>query len=228
MDIVLASRNQKKIRELKELFSAISDDIRILSLDDIGYIDDTEENGTSFEENSLIKAAVPAKLGYIGVADDSGLCVDALGGAPGIYSARYSGENANDASNNKKLLEELSSLSGEDRSAHFVCSVACVFPESFGELSLPASSGAKDYTGTFPEVTGNLPALAVKGKINGIILEEERGSDGFGYDPLFYVPTKGKTFAELTHDEKNEISHRGLAMKQFVAVLGEILKGHKC
>lgn len=225
MDIVLASRNQKKIRELKELISSVAADISILSLDDIGYYDDTEENGNSFEENSLIKATVPAKMGYIGVADDSGLCVDVLNGAPGIYSARFSGDDATDEKNNAKLLNDLKDFSNEERSAHFMCAVSCVFPKNMGEITFPRINGFKNLTGVYPAVSNDLPVFAVTGSVGGIILNNARGSNGFGYDPLFYIPQKGKTFAELTNDEKNEISHRGLAMRQFATVFGEILKG---
>ena len=138
MDIVLASRNRKKIRELDGLLKSLCPDITVRSLDDIGFSGDIEENGQSFAENALIKASVPASFGYIGVADDSGLCVDALCGAPGIYSARYSG--LGDTENNKKLLRELSGA--EDRGAEFVCAVACVVPTSLG-LCLRALRGIR-------------------------------------------------------------------------------------
>ena len=228
MDIVLASRNKKKITELKNLLSVLGGDITVLSLDDIGYHDDTEENGATFIENSFIKAAVPAKLGYIGVADDSGLCVDALGGAPGIYSARFSGEDATDEKNNEKLLQDLSDISGEDRSAHFACAVTCVFPEKMSDVSFPNVPYLRDVSDEFPTVCEGLRAFSVTGAVNGVILDSPRGSSGFGYDPLFYIPDKGRTFAELTQDEKNEISHRGQAMSHFVSAFGEILKGLQC
>ena len=129
MKIVLASRNAKKIRELETLLAQHSSmHNEVLSLDDIGDSEEIVEDGTSFEENAWIKASVPAKLGYIGIADDSGLSVDALGGAPGIYSARYGGEGTNDAKNNEKLLTELHTVPDEKRGAAFVSAVACVFP----------------------------------------------------------------------------------------------------
>ncbi len=227
MRIVLASRNKKKIKELKSILSVVYADIEILSLDDIGYFDDTEESGSSFEENALIKAAIPAKAGFIGVADDSGLCVDALGGAPGIYSARYSGENATDASNNEKLLYELKKSVDTGRNAHFVCNIACVFPESFGSVCAHDSELYNDLTGKYSDITGSLSTFSVSGRADGIILEKARGENGFGYDPLFWVPELSKTFAELTDEEKNRISHRGNAMKKFTAAFGEILKGIK-
>lgn len=218
MKIVLASRNKKKIAELECLVKMLSDDIEVLSLDDIGYTGDIREDGASFEENAVIKAAVPASMGYIGVADDSGLCVDALGGAPGIFSARYSGEGTDEA-NNKKLLRELSGVDKKDRGAGFVCAIACVVPEKYGlsanyreDLSALAASragrGAKAFT--------------VMAEIRGEILDSPRGDGGFGYDPLFYLPTKQKTFAELDSDEKNEISHRGIAMRAFVHALSRM------
>ncbi len=189
MKLVLASRNNSKIKELSTLLSDGTQNTEILSLNDIGYNDEIIENGKSFEENALIKASVPAKLGYIGIADDSGLCVDALNGAPGIYSARYAGEPSNDIKNNEKLLAELKELSLNDRTAKFVCTIAAVAPN------------------------GN--SFVVRGECKGIILRQPLGKSGFGYDPLFYYEDLHKTFAELSPDEKNQISHRALAMKEF-------------
>ena len=202
MKIVLASRNQKKIKELRTLLSKSFEDIEILSLDDVGITDDIEENGATFEENALIKARVAASTGYIGVGDDSGLTVDALGGEPGIFSARYAarcgfaGEH-NDAANNETLLRKLADVPAKERTAAFVCTIACVFP-----------SGA-DWT--------------VRGEAKGRILSEYYGNGGFGYDPLFYYEPLQKTFAELTAEEKNAISHRGNAIKAFAKKLKESL-----
>lgn len=209
MKIVLASRNVKKIKELETLLNEnTSMHIEVLSLDDIGYTGEIVEDGTSFEENAWIKASVPASLGYIGMADDSGLCVDALGGAPGIYSARYAGEGANDAVNNKKLLAEMDPVPDEKRGAAFVSVVACVF--------------LKDYAGNIPRELcirkDGLSGFTVRGECRGRILREGRGCDGFGYDPLFYVEEKGRTFAQLSSGEKNAISHRGVAMREFLGV----------
>ena len=129
-EIVLASNNKKKIAELETLLtSSASNGVKILSLKDIGYTDDIIEDGDTYEENSIIKASVPASRGYIGIADDSGLSVDILDGAPGVYSARYSGEGANDESNRKKLLCNLEGVPAEQRSAKFVCTAAVVFPK---------------------------------------------------------------------------------------------------
>ena len=193
--IVLASRNKKKIEELRKLLCAeLNSDISVLSLDDIGYHGDIEEGGESFEENAIIKASVPAKYGYIGIADDSGICADALGGAPGVFSARYSG--GSDEDNNDLLLKE---LEGKDnRNAKYVCAMACVFPDH-----------EKDFV--------------VRGECYGKILTERHGNGGFGYDPLFYYEPFGKTFAEVDLVKKNEVSHRAIAIKQFVNKLKQVL-----
>ncbi len=198
MKVVLASQNQKKIKELRAILSeVIGDELEVLSLSDVGIFDDIEENGNSFAENSLIKARAAAASGYIGIADDSGLAVDALDGAPGIYSARYAGEHGNDAANNAKLLSELDGLPIEKRTAAFVCTVSCVFPD------------------------GREP-IVVEGRCPGVILFEARGEGGFGYDPLFYYPELDKSFAELSAEEKNTISHRGRALREFAKVFSAV------
>ena len=197
MKILLASRNKKKIRELETLLASVSSDrIEILSLDDIGFHDEIEETGETFEENSLIKANTGAGLGYITVADDSGLVVDALDGAPGVYSARYSGEGATDEKNNAKLLASLEGLPAEKRSAKFVSVVVCAFPD------------------------GSEP-IVVRGECPGIILTEARGSDGFGYDPLFVPEGFDRTYAQITAEEKNVISHRANALRKLQELLTE-------
>ncbi len=188
MEIVLASRNKKKIAELEVLLAEYLGSVKVLSLDDIGFTDDITEDGEDFAENAMIKACAVAERGYIGIGDDSGLTVNALDGAPGIYSARYAGEHGNDEANNEKLLRELEGKN--DRSAAFVCAVACKFPND--------NSG-----------------FTLLGVCEGEILCEYRGNDGFGYDPLFYCPELGKSFAELTMEEKNKVSHRGKAMRLF-------------
>lgn len=206
MKIVLASRNAKKIKELETLLAQHSSmHIEVLSLDDIGYTEEIVEDGTSFEENAWIKASVPASLGYIGIADDSGLSVDALGGAPGIYSARYGGEGTNDAKNNEKLLAELHDVPDSERGGAFVSAVACVFPREYG-VDIPKEVRAEK---------NGLAGFVVRGECRGTILRDLRGNAGFGYDPLFYVAEKGCTFAELPAEEKNAISHRGVAMRAF-------------
>lgn len=199
LKFVLASRNKKKIRELETFLAGIPSDKMILSLDDIGYHGEIVEDGKTFAENSLIKASVPAKLGYIGVADDSGLEVDALNGAPGVYSARYSGEGATDEKNNAKLLSELEDVPDDKRTARFRTVVTCAFPD-----------------GTYFQVDGSC---------EGIILRAPEGSGGFGYDPLFWYAPFEKTFASLTPEEKNAVSHRGKAMRKFAEELpGELAK----
>ena len=196
MEIVIASRNKKKIRELEALISKYIEGVKLLSLDDVGLYEDVEEDGSSFEENALIKARYAARSGKISVGDDSGLCVNALGGAPGIYSARYAGEHGNDEANNRKLLFELSDKG--DKSAYFVSAVACVLPDG--------------------------REFVTEGRANGEITENASGNGGFGYDPIFYCPELGKTFADLSSDEKNAISHRGKAIENFSKKLLEITK----
>jgi XTP/dITP diphosphohydrolase len=195
--LVLASRNRKKIRELETLLADLSSYIQVLSLDDIGYTGDIVEDGETFAANSKIKASVPASMGCIGIADDSGLCVDALNGAPGVYSARYSGEGANDAKNNAKLLSELADIPDDKRTARFCTVVTCAFPD-----------------GT---------AWQFEGSVEGTILREADGEGGFGYDPLFYYAPYVKTFARLSADEKNAVSHRGKAMRAFAEKFREYI-----
>lgn len=197
MKIVLASRNAKKIKELQTLLSQSIEGIEILSLDDVGIHGEIEEDGLTFEENALIKARVAASSGYIGVGDDSGLEVDALGGAPGVFSARYAGEHGDDEANNALLLKNLEDKA--DRSGRFVCCIACVFPEKYG-----------------------FDPIVVRGHVEGQILKKRQGSGGFGYDPLFYFPQFGKTLAEVTPEEKNSVSHRGNAIAAFAKELKKL------
>ena len=199
MTIVLASHNAHKIEEIRTILRReIGEDVELLSLSDIGFHGDIEETGETFEENACIKAGAAAKLGYISMADDSGLAVDALGGAPGVYSARYAGEPCDDRANNEKLLRALEDVPEESRGARFVSVIACLFP-----------GGEK---------------IVARGECPGVILRSERGQGGFGYDPLFYYPPLGKTFAELTGEEKNRVSHRARAMGSFIAALREKLR----
>ena len=191
MKMVLASRNRHKIAELEALLSAYVPDVEILSLDEVGIFGEIEEDGKTFEENALIKARVAATSGYIGLGDDSGLAVRALGGAPGIYSARYAGEHGNTEENNALLLKNMVGVT--DRYAEFVCVIACVTPD--GE------------------------EFFVRGAAAGEILSEYCGEGGFGYDPLFFDPVKNKTFAEMSAEEKNAVSHRGHAVTLFAAEL---------
>ena len=193
MKIVLASHNQKKIKELREILAGYIPDVEILSLDDVGLTEEIEESGTTFAENAFIKAHAAATSGYIGVGDDSGLEVYALDRAPGIYSARYSGEHGDDEANNRLLLHNLANK--QDRSGAFVCCIACVFPEDLTR------------------------GYYFEGRTEGEIINQYRGEGGFGYDPLFYYPPIDKTYAEMTAEQKNSISHRGKAMKLLVDFL---------
>ncbi len=202
MKLVLASRNQKKITELRCMLAEHFPDVEVLSLDDIGYEGDIEENGTTFEENAMTKAKVAASSGYIGIADDSGITVDALNGEPGVYSARFAAMHNyagghDDEANNQLLLELLKDTPDEKRGAAYVCCVACVMP--------------------------NGESFTVRGEVRGRLLREYHGTGGFGYDPLFYYEPFGKTFAEVSAEEKHGVSHRGNAMKKFAEKLKSLL-----
>ncbi len=201
--LVIATRNAGKTKEFREAFGALG--IEVKDLRDVEGVPDIEETGTTFADNAWIKAKAVADIVRLPVlADDSGLCVDALGGAPGVYSARYSGEGATDAKNNAKLLRELAAIGasavmpggGPDAlsTARFVCSLALYDP---ADESATKAEGASE----------------------GYILTEARGEGGFGYDPLFWVPAHGKSMAELTVAEKNAISHRGDALRKLIGML---------
>lgn len=187
MKVFIATKNQKKLKELRRILIPMG--FEVLSEADLSSpLDEIEENGTTFEENAIIKAkAGLSRTGYISVADDSGLCVDYLNGAPGVYSARYSGEHGNDDMNNKKLLSELEGVPEEKRTAKYVAAIACVFPDG------------KSFT--------------VRGECHGRIAFEETGDGGFGYDPLF-IGELGR-FSFLTDAQKDSISHRGKALIKF-------------
>ena len=196
MNIILATHNKNKVIEMQRVLSELFPDVNVMTATEAGFTDDIEENGTTFEENALIKARAVSKEGYISVADDSGLCVNALGGAPGIYSARYAGEPKSDDRNNALLLKNLADKS--DRSAYFVSAIACVLPSG------------EEFT--------------VRGIAEGVMLTEKKGQGGFGYDPLFFFPPLNKTFAEFTTEEKNTVSHRGNAIRVFASELAKRLK----
>ena len=197
------------------------DRVKVLSLDDIGYEGDIEEDGESYEENAIIKASVPASMGYIGVADDSGLSVDCLDGAPGIYSARYAGEHVTYEDNNALLMKTMENVEDGKRGAAFISTVALVAPA--GTVRVPGEYTDPHYT-EFAEKRSKkkVDVFCVRGECRGEILRELRGEGGFGYDPLFYIAEKGKTFAELASDEKNAISHRGKAMRAFAEEINKI------
>ena len=190
MKLIIASNNAHKLVEIKAILGDYFGEI--LSLREAGIEHETIEDGETFLANAEKKAREIAALsGCCALADDSGLCVDALGGAPGIYSARFAGEHGNDAANRRLLLERLQGVT--DRRAHFTCAIALVRPDG-------------------SEVTA-------EGKFYGEIGTEERGSNGFGYDSLFYVPELGMTNAEMTSEQKNAVSHRALALKALVEKL---------
>ena len=189
--IVLATNNQGKVNELQNLLADAGFNVVAQKEFNVPEVDET---GLTFIENAILKARHTAKFTKLpAIADDSGLVVNALGGAPGIYSARYAGEHGNDASNNQKLLQELKNVPNEKRTAYFYCALAFMRHEN-------------DPT----------PIICL-GKWDGIILNETRGEGGFGYDPLFYVPELNCSAAELTKEHKSQISHRGQALKQLIA-----------
>jgi len=192
MKIILATQNQGKIRELQELL--VDEDIEVLSLKDIADWEDVEENGETFADNAALKArAAVKKTGLVALADDSGLEVDALEGAPGVFSARFAGEPKDDERNNDKLLQLLETVADDKRVARFRCALVVATPEGKEFLT--------------------------EGTVEGQILTQRRGSDGFGYDPLFYVPEYAQTMAELTLTEKNKLSHRAQAFRKAIPIL---------
>ena len=185
--IILASDNGHKLEEIRRYFKEAEIPVEIIPLRDSGFSGEIVEDGETFEENALIKArTVALATGCAAIADDSGLEVDALHGAPGVYSARFAGVHGDDNANNAKLLQELDGVPDCKRTARFV-SVICVYREDGASVS-------------------------VRGTAEGLILTEKKGSGTFGYDPLFYYPPFGKTFAEMDGSEKNSISHRGNAL----------------
>ena len=213
LQIVFATGNADKVREIKEILNDPS--ISVFSMKELGIVSDPEETGSTFEENALIKARAVAEIlrgepdRYLSdlstpvavLSDDSGLVIDALDGAPGIYSARYLGRDTSYPEKMHHILEELSGITGSGRSARFVCACAAVlFPEPFS-----AQPKAQE--------------IIVRGTMEGQIADTIRGEHGFGYDPFFYLPELGKTSAELTDEEKNAVSHRGKAFRAMMEKL---------
>ncbi|HIU99019.1 MAG TPA: XTP/dITP diphosphatase [Candidatus Limadaptatus stercoripullorum] len=189
MKIAIATNNPNKLREIRAILGGFFDEA--LSLSDLGIDIDIEETGTTLTENALIKARTIRDLtGLPALADDSGLMVDALGGAPGVYSARYAGEEHDDKKNNALLLKN---LEGKPRDAKFCSVIALCYPDG--------------------------RELTAEGSVRGVILKEERGTGGFGYDPLFFSPELGKTFAEATPEQKNSVSHRSRALRAMLELL---------
>ena len=195
MKFVLASNNAKKLTEMAAILGALG--VEVVSPRDLGIHIEVEETGTTFAENAMLKAkAICAASGLPAIADDSGLCVDALNGGPGVYSARYGGEGLDDVGRYRLLLE---SMRGQTtRAAHFACAIACAFPDG--------------------------KTLTAEGRCDGTIAFAPMGEGGFGYDPVFFVPEYRKTFGQLTAEEKSTISHRGRALTDFVAKLETFLK----
>ena len=194
--IVLATRNRHKLQELRDMLQGIP--VEILSCDGFAGCPDVIEDGATFAENALKKARALARhTGHLTIADDSGLEVDALGGLPGIYSARYAGEPANDSRNNEKLLAELALVPTEKRGAQFTCVIAIV--------------------------DGRGREKVVEGVCRGVIIRELKGMQGFGYDPLFLDVASGLTFAEMAAGHKNSISHRSRAMQELKKILPEFI-----
>ncbi|AAK80612.1 XTP/dITP diphosphohydrolase [Clostridium acetobutylicum] len=194
--IIIASNNQNKIREIKQILKEF--DFNIVSLKEENIDIDVEEDGKTFIENAYKKAYEIYKMrkDCMVIADDSGLTVDELEGAPGIYSARFAGIHGDDKKNNEKLLSLLEGVPFEKRNAQFVCSIVLIIDEA--------------------------NSIKVEGEISGFITDKEIGTKGFGYDPLFYVPEFKKTFAELTEDEKNSISHRAIALEKLCSEMKKL------
>lgn len=196
MKLVLASKNPGKLKELQEILGALG--VEVLLERQVGLDLEVAETGTTFEENAFLKAdAVMRASGLPAIADDSGLVVDALDGAPGVYSARFGGKES-DAARTALLLEKLEGVPAEQRTARFVSAIACCLPDG--------------------------RTITAKGSCEGVIAVAPKGQGGFGYDPVFLVPSLGKTFAELPAEEKNKISHRGAALRMFAGKFREVVE----
>ena len=217
MDIVVATNNKGKLAEIRHMLP----EYNVFSQRDVGADIDVDETGSTYEENAFLKAVgVRPYTNKLIIADDSGLSVECLGGAPGVFSARYAGEHVSYADNNEKLLREMSGVS--DRSAKFVCVMSIVIPDSCG-ISVPDNMIDREMSAFASERAGeSVKAVVLRGECPGVITEELRGSDGFGYDPLFYVEAFGKTFAEMSHEEKNSVSHRGNAVAKAIDAIEKI------
>lgn len=190
--IIFATSNEGKMKEIREIMKDL--DIELISLKEAGFDQTIEENGETFEDNAIIKAkTVMEQTGEIVLADDSGIEVDYLNKAPGVYSARFLGEDTPYSIKNQYIIDKLTEVKGNDRSARFVCVIACAIPN--GDI------------------------ITRRGTIEGYIAEEIRGEQGFGYDPIFYVPEYQCTTAQMAPEQKNEISHRGIALKKIKEVL---------
>jgi len=194
--VVIATKNKGKAKDFEALFQPLG--FEVVTMFDVAPDMEIEETGTTFEENAVLKAETLAKaLNMIVIADDSGLAVDALDGAPGVYSARYAGDH-DDEANIVKVLENLAGVPEEKRTARFMCALAIAGPE--------------------------MDTTTVFGTCEGVILQEKRGTNGFGYDPIFFIPELGRAMAELTPEEKGAISHRGNAIRKLAEALPTLLK----
>ncbi|MBA2871658.1 XTP/dITP diphosphohydrolase [Anoxybacillus calidus] len=196
-EVIIATKNAGKVKEFQTLFA--EKEVEVKSLLDFENAPDVEETGETFAENAILKAETIANyLNKVVIADDSGLVVDALNGKPGVYSARYAGEHKNDKENIAKVLEELKGVPFEKRTARFHCALAVAIPRQ--------------------------RTVVVEGTCEGYIAEAPTGTNGFGYDPIFYVPEKQKTMAELSKEEKNKISHRANALKKLEKIWDELVE----
>ncbi len=204
MKLLIASKNTGKIREFSALLAEWP--VSFVSLAEWPEVAEPEETGATFSENACLKAAYYARAtGLISLADDSGLAVDALAGAPGVRSARYAGHHGDDAANNRLVLAQLDAVPEAERTGRFLCALAVALPS--GEI-----------------------VASAEGACEGVVLRELRGAGGFGYDPLFWVPALGKTLAEATADEKNAVSHRGNALRSLAKqwqVIEHALRNHQ-
>lgn len=199
--LILASRNRKKLREIADLLTRLN--VVLVSAADFADAPEVEETGQTFAENAALKAGtVATATGHWTIADDSGLAVDALDGAPGVYSARYAGPQSNDRQNNEKLLAQLRDVPDQRRGAQFVCCLALADPQ--GQIR-----------------------VQVEGRCRGRLLHEPRGQSGFGYDPLFWIPEYRKTFAELTLTTKSVLSHRARAFEKLIPRLANVFRDIK-
>lgn len=194
--VIIATKNKGKAKEFQHMFAPYGYEVQTLL--DLPHIDDVEETGVTFEENAILKAeTVAEELGALVIADDSGLSIDAIEGRPGVYSARYAGEEKSDEANMEKVLGELESVDESDRTARFYCVLAIAGPD--------------------------METKTVTGTCEGMILREKRGTNGFGYDPIFFVPSLDKTMAELTQKEKSRISHRGHALEKLGNIISDLV-----
>ncbi|MEK5039169.1 XTP/dITP diphosphatase [Sporosarcina sp. FSL K6-3457] len=196
-EVLIATNNLGKAKDFEALFKPFG--VRVLTLNDLDEAIDVEETGVTFEENAILKAETVARLlGKVVIADDSGLEIDALDGAPGVYSARYAGTGKNDGDNIDKVLNELETVSKDDRTARFRCVLAVAGP--------------------------GIETETFSGSCEGLIHTERKGENGFGYDPIFYVPQQGRMMAELSPEEKSLISHRGAALEKLKVKLPQFME----